>query len=108
MHKIGAEDRPTCRECYAPVDNAQHALESCPRFAPQRKEFRNVTGFEATLDGIIKALIGSKKQRETAAILCKVIMRAKEDSERERERSDPHRRARRQNRTRRIRRMRDA
>jgi hypothetical protein len=83
---IQREDSPTCHECGAEDDTAQHTLEWCPRWAEERRTMTTALGVDdLSLHSVVAAMLASERSWEVVASFCEVVISQKEAAERERE-----------------------
>ncbi|XP_063827157.1 uncharacterized protein LOC135076667 [Ostrinia nubilalis] len=97
LHRIGRERTTACHHCDDPVDTAEHTLEVCTAWAPQRARLQAAIGLDITLPAMIKAMVGSKPGWDAVKAFCEAVIATKEAAEREREEdpsADPIRRKR--------------
>jgi hypothetical protein len=97
LYRIGRELSTRCHECGADEETAQHALEQCPAWAPQRQSLVSIIGTDLALLAVVKAMAHSASSWEAVASFCEYIMLQKEAAERIREAdplADPSRRRR--------------
>jgi hypothetical protein len=86
--RIIREDSPTCHECGAEDDTAQHTLEWCTRWAEERRIMTTALGVsDLSLRNVVAAMLGSERSWEAVASFCEVVISQKEAAERERENS---------------------
>nr|XP_032513472.1 uncharacterized protein LOC116767321 [Danaus plexippus plexippus] len=88
FHRIGREESPSCHQCGAAVDTAEHTLEVCPSWAEPRRALVAAVGNDLSLPGVIIAMLGSEEAWAAVASFCEDVMSQKEAAERERE-DDP-------------------
>nr|XP_032525084.1 uncharacterized protein LOC116776090 [Danaus plexippus plexippus] len=88
LHRIGREESPSCHQCGAAVDTAEHTLEVCPSWAEPRRALVAAVGNDLSLPGVIIAMLGSEEAWAAVASFCEDVMSQKEAAERERE-DDP-------------------
>lgn len=98
LHKIAKrEETPSCHECGAEEDTAQHTLEVCPFWAPQRRTLVTAIGENLSLPCVVEAMLGSNRSWEAMVSFCEDVMSQNEAAERVRENAadaDPIRRRR--------------
>ncbi|KAL0860240.1 hypothetical protein ABMA27_010547 [Loxostege sticticalis] len=88
LHKIGREESPSCHECGAAVDSAQHTLAVCPGWEEQRRVLVGAVGQDLSLPSIVNAMLDDERAWKAMASFCETVMSQKEAAERERE-DDP-------------------
>ncbi|KAL0852483.1 hypothetical protein ABMA28_000650 [Loxostege sticticalis] len=88
LHKIGREESPSCHECGAAVDTAQHTLAVCPGWEEQRRVLVGAVGQDLSLPSIVNAMLDDERAWKAMASFCETVMSQKEAAERERE-DDP-------------------
>lgn len=94
LHKIRAKDTTECAKCGDVCDSATHT----PTFASQRERLRELIGQDLCLPKILAALLDGENKRSAITEFYDSVIGIKEAQERNRETSDPRRRARRQRR----------
>lgn len=99
---VGVEPTPECHHCECPEDTAHHTLAECSAWAVERAELVAVVGADLSLPTIVRSMVDSESAWDAVSMFAEVVMNAKEDAERWRER-DPdarfERRERRRHRT---------
>ena len=86
--RIGREESPSCHECGAAEDTAQHTLAVCPGWEDQRRVLRAAVGPDLMLPSVVRAMLGNDSAWRAMASFCEDVMLRKEAAERERE-EDP-------------------
>ena len=104
LHRIGREESPSCLDCGAEEDTAEHTLSVCPSWSDQRAELAAVVGPNLSLPSVVSAMLASDEAWAATASFCETVMSQKEAAERERE-DDPSAPALRRRRTGRARRL---
>lgn len=84
LHRIGKEETPKCHHCNHHLDSAQHTLESCPAWAPERSELQTAIGMDLSLPKVIEKMIKEERAWEAVTAYCNSVMLKKEDDERKR------------------------
>ncbi|XP_063375363.1 uncharacterized protein LOC134662989 [Cydia amplana] len=86
LHKIaGREPTEECHECGADVDTAEHTLEVCPAWGPEREELIAIVGPDLSLPAVVKSMVDSDRSWQAVANFCELTMTQKETAERARE-----------------------
>ncbi|XP_047998301.1 uncharacterized protein LOC125235758 [Leguminivora glycinivorella] len=86
LHKIaGREPTEECHECGAAVDTAQHTLEDCPVWGPERADLIAIVGPDLSLPAVVKSMVDSERSWQAMQIFCEEVMQQKEMAERARE-----------------------
>ena len=98
LHRIGAEESPRCRKCAAELDTAQHTLEDCPAFDELRAKLKYEIGEDICPAKLVRALLRGKRERAAVVAFCEDVMLDKGKEERRRDKTDPFKVTRRQNR----------
>ena len=88
LHRIGREEAPSCLECGAEEDTAEHTLLVCSSWSDQRADLVATAGPNLSLSNIISAMLGSDEAWEATASFCEHVVSLKEAAERQRE-NDP-------------------
>ena len=89
LHRIGREETPSCHDCGAVEDTAQHTLEVCPSWSETRRSLIAVIGPDLSLPGLVNAMLEDERSWVAIASFCEHVMSQKEAAERARE-DDPH------------------
>lgn len=84
----GAEPTPECHHCGNAEDTARHTLAECSAWAVERAELVAVVGADLSLPSIVRSIVHRESAWDALAEFADVVMTAKEDAERLRER-DP-------------------
>ncbi|XP_026322238.1 uncharacterized protein LOC113231912, partial [Hyposmocoma kahamanoa] len=86
LHKVARrEPSPSCHECGAADDTAQHTLEVCSRWDEQRCTLTGTVGQDLSLPSVVAAMLDSEESWEAVAYFCAQAMSQKEAAERVRE-----------------------
>ncbi|KAJ8731739.1 hypothetical protein PYW08_014469 [Mythimna loreyi] len=96
LKKIGREATANCHHCEDDLDSAQHTLEECPAWASERQVLVAKIGRDLSLPAVVTAMLAETENWRAMASFCETVMIQKEAAERDRERTDPSRRRRRQ------------
>ncbi|XP_045777902.1 uncharacterized protein LOC123875881 [Maniola jurtina] len=94
--RIGREVTPRCHHCGEVRDSAQHTLEECPAWEPERHILVSYVGRDLSPPAVIAAMLEDSEAWRAVVSFCEVVMCKKEAAERDRERADPSRRRRHQ------------
>ncbi|XP_018350294.1 PREDICTED: uncharacterized protein LOC108753310 [Trachymyrmex septentrionalis] len=90
LHGIRKSESPICRHCRAAMDNGVHTLLHCPSWDAERGNLFVALGLDLDLDRdyarMIEAIMDSSVTWTVFARFCEVVMRAKEEAKRDRER----------------------
>ncbi|KAL0803219.1 hypothetical protein ABMA28_004868 [Loxostege sticticalis] len=70
LHKIGREESPSCHECGAAVDSAQHTLAVCPGWEEQRRVLVGAVGQDLSLPSIVNAMLDDERAWKAMASFC--------------------------------------
>lgn len=87
--RIGREHLPACWYCGHERDNAQHILQSCPEWGPQRDNLIRIVGEDLNLPNVIGKMMASTEAWRAVAVYCEAVLSRKEEDERERRRIPP-------------------
>ncbi|XP_039761278.1 uncharacterized protein LOC120634611 [Pararge aegeria] len=82
------EPTPTCHECGAVDDTAQHTLEECSKWDTQRRTLVAAIGGDLSLPSVVLAMLSSEASWDAVADFCEEVILQKEAAERVRE-EDP-------------------
>ncbi|CAK9799117.1 Putative 115 kDa protein in type-1 retrotransposable element R1DM [Anthophora plagiata] len=93
LHRIGKEETAQCHHCGEEQDTPQHTLEECPAWSAERRALRGVVGVDLSPPVLVEAMLEGRDKWSAVASFCEQVMLQKEAAERDRERSDPARRA---------------
>ncbi|XP_073949067.1 uncharacterized protein [Choristoneura fumiferana] len=84
LHRVaGREMTPSCHECGAGEDTAQHTLEVCPAWSDRRRNLAAEIGGDLSLPSVINAMLGSESSWEAVSSFCEEVISQKEERERE-------------------------
>ncbi|XP_045518621.1 uncharacterized protein LOC123710642 [Pieris brassicae] len=83
---------PSCLECGADDDTAQHTLEDCPQWSQLRHNLCFVVGNNLALPCVVEKMVGSDEVWNAVVSFCEHVMLQKETAERERENKGVNRR----------------
>ncbi|XP_072761234.1 uncharacterized protein [Anoplolepis gracilipes] len=86
LHRIGKAPNTNCWHCDSVCDSQEHTLAECGAWIFERDTLREKIGTQITLENIVKAILVSKENWRAFEEFCQLVLRAKEDFERERER----------------------
>lgn len=92
LYRIGREATPRCHHCEDPRDTAQHTLEVCPAWDPERRDLAAQLGPDLSLRGVVTAMLRDGGSWGAMTRFCERVLSQKEAAERARE---PNRQARR-------------
>ncbi|XP_028041727.1 uncharacterized protein LOC114251601 [Bombyx mandarina] len=81
----GREPHPGCHQCGHPDDDAQHALEACPRWEHPRRNLVAVLGQDLSLRAVVARMVEDRSSWEAMAGFCDLVMVFREAEECERE-----------------------
>ncbi|KAI4472913.1 hypothetical protein M0804_015559 [Polistes exclamans] len=88
LHGIRKTDSPRCFHCGADRDDAEHTLIECLAWTNARDSLaRELGGVQPTLPGIVRLSLDTPGAWAAFQSFSGLVMKAKEDSERERERA---------------------
>ncbi|CAK9802840.1 Retrovirus-related Pol polyprotein from type-1 retrotransposable element R1 4 (Fragment) [Anthophora quadrimaculata] len=93
LRRIGKEATAQCHHCGEEEDTTHHTLEACPAWSAQRRTVRSIVGADLSPPVLVQRMLEGKVQWDAVASFCEDVMSRKEAAERERERTDPARRA---------------
>ncbi|XP_037871048.2 retrovirus-related Pol polyprotein from type-1 retrotransposable element R1 [Bombyx mori] len=79
------EPHPGCHQCGHPDDDAQHALEACPRWERSRRDLIAVLGRDLSLRAVVARMLEDRNSWEAMTRFCDLVMAFREAEERERE-----------------------
>ncbi|RVE53812.1 hypothetical protein evm_001474 [Chilo suppressalis] len=85
LHRIRGEATPSCHECGAEVDTAQHTLQECLSWAQQRGTLTAAVGMDLSLPSVVRAMLGSDRSWQVVVSFCEEVISRKEAAERVRE-----------------------
>lgn len=86
-----------CQHCGALEDTAQHTLQECSAWAPQRQSLKAEIGQDLSLASVVAAMLNSERAWKAMVSFCEDVILLKETAERAREvdpQADPLRRRR--------------
>ncbi|KAI4473169.1 hypothetical protein M0804_015456 [Polistes exclamans] len=87
LYGIRRTDSPQCYHCGADRDDAEHTLIECPACTNARDSLvRELGGVHVTLPGIVRLSLDTPRAWAAFQSFSGLVMKAKEDAERERER----------------------
>ena len=89
MHRIGRDETSGCYHCVdRPEDLVEHMVEVCPAWADHRRVLRDaVGGGDFSRPALVEAMVwGGAEPWEGVNSFCEVIMPAKEEASRDRDR----------------------
>ncbi|CAH2209456.1 jg22442, partial [Pararge aegeria aegeria] len=83
LHRVARrEPTPSCHECGAADDTAQHTLEECSRWDPQRHTLVAEIGGDLSLPSVVFAMLSSERSWEAVVDFCEEVISQKEAAER--------------------------
>ncbi|XP_039759544.1 uncharacterized protein LOC120633404 [Pararge aegeria] len=86
LHRVARrEPTPSCHECGAVDDTAQHTLEECRRWDPQRRTLVAEIGGDLSLSSVVFAMLSSERSWEAVVDFCEEVISQKEAPRRMRE-----------------------
>ncbi|XP_073956535.1 uncharacterized protein [Choristoneura fumiferana] len=86
LHRIGREISTTCHQCAHDDDTAQHTLEVCPAWEPERQALVSALGRnDLSLANVVSAMLEREESWEAFYNFCEAVISQKEEAERERE-----------------------
>lgn len=88
LHGIGKETTDACHHCDGGSDTAQHTFQDCPVWGEQRTLLRSAVGTDLTLATVVGKMLESEEGWRATAQFAMVVMTAKEQAERDRERGE--------------------
>ncbi|CAK9820186.1 Putative 115 kDa protein in type-1 retrotransposable element R1DM [Anthophora quadrimaculata] len=91
--RIGKEATAQCDHCGETEDTPQHTLEACPAWSAQRRALRRIVGADLSPPVLLQRMLEGRDKWNAVASFCEDVMSQKEAAERDRERTDPARRA---------------
>lgn len=88
--KIGKADDPSCVDCQAAVDDADHAFFRCDRWSWHRMKLEGEIGCGIEPETVVSAMLASRVAWEAVRAFANQVMLAREQDERARQRRDQH------------------
>ncbi|KAJ0169137.1 hypothetical protein K1T71_014945 [Dendrolimus kikuchii] len=86
--RLGREPTSGCHHCdTGDEDTALHTLQECPAWTEQRRQLVAFTGLDLSLPAVVRTMVGSRTGWDAVSSFCEHVMFAKEEAERERERT---------------------
>ncbi|CAH2237959.1 jg4653, partial [Pararge aegeria aegeria] len=75
LHRVARrEPTPSCHECGAADDTAQHTLEECRRWDPQRHTLVAEIGGDLSLSSVVFAMLSSERSWEAVVDFCEEVI----------------------------------
>lgn len=87
LYRIERWDTDVCPHCEGGrTDNAEHTLQECPDWTPEREELTKIVGSDLSLSNIITKISESRNNWEAFSKFAEGVMSQKEKYERDLER----------------------
>mgnify|MGYP007016982975 CR=1 FL=1 len=93
LARIGREETAECWFCGAPEDDVEHTIAICPTWDVHRQRLVEVIGPDLSIRGLVNGLLCGPREWSAISKFSEVVLRSKEDREREREKTGVRRRA---------------
>lgn len=85
LERIGKKESAACEWCSSEMDDAAHTLLVCPAWEADRRRLEMALGHPVGRD-VVGRMLESEESWMAVSEFCSVVMRKKEDQERERDR----------------------
>lgn len=88
LHRIRKLDSPSCVDCLAPVDDAEHAFFLCDRWWRRRMELKTALNGPFTPETVVGKMMESRSNWMAVEQFVKEVLTKREAEERERQRQE--------------------
>lgn len=82
LHKYKRTEKPNCRYCNDPIDDAEHTIFKCDAWEAQRRRLRTITNTDIGSNNIIQTMLTNKDNWDAVNEFMNTVMGKKEEDER--------------------------